>query len=129
MLKSKKYIGVYTYGDIEVPDGIPRIISDELFYIATDVLVKNKKHAGWSKAKAEYLLTTKLFCGHCKSLMVGVSGHSSTRKAYNYYSCNNTRLKSKKCNKKLESKDLIEDLVIKKCLEILTDKNIEKISD
>lgn len=32
MLQNKRYIGVYTYKDTEIPDGMPRIIDDDLFY-------------------------------------------------------------------------------------------------
>lgn len=126
LLKNKKYIGIYKYSDIEIPDAVPRLISDELFYEVADVLAKNKQYAGRSKAKVEYLLTTKLFCGHCKSMMVGYSGSSQTGKVYNYYTCNKSR--KKMCNKKIVRKDFIEDLVIQKCIEVLTDDNIEIIA-
>lgn len=126
ILKNKKYIGVYTYGDIEIKDGLPRIISDDLFNKVAEILVKNKKHAGRGRAKTEYLLTTKLFCGHCRAPMVGVSARSSTGKTYYYYSCNNARLKI--CHKKNVSKELIENAVLEKCRYILTDENITKIA-
>lgn len=126
LLKNKKYIGVYKYGDVEIPDGIPRIISDELFNEVAQVLEKNKKYAGRSKAKVEYLLTTKLFCGKCKSMMVGYSATSHTGKVYNYYACNKSR--KKECDKKIVSKKLIEDFVISQCCEMLTDENINKIA-
>lgn len=126
ILKNKKYIGVYTYGDIEIKDGLPRIISDDLFNKVAEILVKNKKHAGRGRAKTEYLLTTKLFCGHCRAPMVGVSARSSTGKTYYYYSCNNARLKI--CHKKNVSKELIENAVLEKCKYILTDENITKIA-
>lgn len=87
---------------------------------------RNKKNAGHNKAKIEYLLTTKLFCGHCRSPMVGVSAKSKTGRVYYYYSCNTARLKA--CHKKNVRKELIEDLVIKKCRELLTDENIKKIA-
>jgi len=126
MLKNKKYIGVYKYADIEVPDGMPRIISDELFYKVAEMMDKNKKAPARARAKEDYILTTKLFCGHCKSLMVGFSGTSSTGKTYNYYSCNNARLKT--CHKKNVQKDYIENLIIEECRKLLTDKNIAKIA-
>ena len=33
---------------------------------------KNKKAPARARAKVEYLLTTKLFCGHCKEMMTGL---------------------------------------------------------
>lgn len=126
ILRNKKYIGVYKYADIEIENGVPPIISDELFYRVAEILEKNQKNAGHNKAKVEYLLTTKLFCGHCHASMVGISARSKTGKIYYYYSCNNARLKI--CQKKNVKKELIEDLVIKKCRELLSNKNIEKIA-
>ena len=42
ILQNRKHIGEYSYRDIVVPDGIPAIISKELFALAQDRLVKNK---------------------------------------------------------------------------------------
>jgi len=89
MLSNKRYIGIYTYKDKEIKDGIARIISDELFYKVQEILQKNKKAPARAKAKDEYLLTTKLFCGHCKAMMTGMSGTARTGAIHNYYACNN----------------------------------------
>lgn len=126
ILKNRKYIGVYKYANVEIEDAVPRIVSDELFYRVAEILEKNKKNAGHNKAKVEYLLTTKLFCGHCRAPMVGVSARSKTGRIYYYYSCNNARVKM--CHKKNARKEKIENLVIKKCRELLSDDNIKKIA-
>lgn len=126
ILNNRKYIGEYKYGDIVIPDCIPRIVSDDLFNQVAEILVKNKHNAGHNKAKVDYLLTTKLFCGHCKSPMVGISGTSKYKKTYYYYSCNEFRKKN--CKKRNVRKELIEDLVVSKSREMLTDDNIRKIA-
>lgn len=126
IFNNRKYIGELNYGDIVIPDCVPRIIDEDLFNQVADILVKNKHNAGHNKAKVDYLLTTKLFCGHCKSPMVGISGTSKYKKTYYYYSCNEFRKKN--CKKRNVRKDLIEDLVVSKCLEMLTDDNISKIA-
>ena len=41
-----------------------------LFYKVQDIMQKNQKAPARAKAKTEYLLTTKLFCGNCKEMMV-----------------------------------------------------------
>ncbi|MEI3552621.1 MAG: zinc ribbon domain-containing protein [Acutalibacteraceae bacterium] len=79
-----------------------------------------------SKAKVEYLLTTKLFCGHCKEMMTGFSGKAKSGKVYRYYICNGT--KKKLCNKKMVGKEYVEDLVVRECQKLLTDRNIAKIA-
>ena len=40
-----------------------------------------------AKAKEDYLLTTKLFCGKCERMMVGESGKSHTGAMHYYYKC------------------------------------------
>ena len=89
-------------------------------------MAKNEKAPARSRAVEEYLLTTKLFCGYCHEMMTGVSGTSMTGQKYFYYVCNGA--KKKLCGKKAVRKNWIEDLVIKKCREILTDENIEIIA-
>lgn len=64
LLRNKRYIGYYICKDTETPGGMPRIIDDELFERVQRMLDRNKKAPARSKAKVEYLLTTKLFCGH-----------------------------------------------------------------
>lgn len=126
ILKNKRYIGTYTYKGEEIPDGMPRIISDELFNKVAEIMEKNKKAPARAKAKVEYLLTTKLFCGHCKEMMTGFSGTGKQGNVYRYYICNGT--KKKICHKKMVKKDYIEDLVVLQCRKLLTAANIEKIA-
>ena len=126
MLQNKRYIGIYTYKGTEIANGMPRIISDKLFYSVQAILEKNKKAPAHSKAKTEYLLTTKLFCGKCHALMTGFKGTSHTGAGYHYYKCGNT--KKKLCDKKSIRKEYIEDLVVNECRKLLTPDNIDKIA-
>lgn len=99
-----------------------------MFERAQQALVKNKKAPAKNKAvgENEYILTLKLFCGHCKEMMVGWSGTGKAKKIHRYYMCNNK--KKKICEKKNVRKKRIEDTVIQLCREMLTDENIEKIA-
>lgn len=126
MLKNKRYIGIYTYKGKEIPDGMPRIISDELFNKVAEIMEKNRKAPARARAKVEYLLTTKLFCGRCKEMMTGYSATGKQGVKYNYYICNGR--KAKKCEKGMVKKDYIENLVLSECRKILSPKNIEKIA-
>lgn len=58
--------------------------------------------------------------------MVGISGKSKLGRVYYYYSCNGTR--KKECHKKNVPKNYIEDIVVSKCKELLTTKNIDMIA-
>ena len=126
MLRNKRYIGTYLYKDIEVPDGIPRILDDELFERVQRILDRNAKAPARTRGEGEYLLTTKLFCGYCKEMMTGYGGTSKTGQQYRYYACKNA--KKRQCQKKVIRKKTIEDRVILECCKLLTDTNIEMIS-
>ena len=126
ILRNKRYVGYYIYKDTEIPDGMPRILEDELFERVQHILDRNKKAPARARGKEEYLLTTKLFCGYDRELMTGYGGTGKLGKVYHYYACNN--MKKKKCNKKIVSKEYIEDKIVLECRKLLTDKNIENIA-
>ncbi len=129
MLGNKKYLGIYIYGDIEIPGGVPQLIDEDLFNKVAQRMKLNKAAPGRFRAKAEYLLTTKLFCGYCKNMMIGHSSNQMSKKGviFNYYKCKNSG-KNKPCKKKMVHKDLIEDIVVRECVRLLTPKNIRRIA-
>lgn len=127
ILRNKRYIGIYTYKGTEIPDGMPRIINESLFYEVQEMMDKKKKAPARAKATVNYILSTKLFCGHCKAAMTGVSGTSSTSKKYYYYQCVTNR-RDKTCKKKKVSKAYIEDLVVTETRNLLTKETINKIA-
>ena len=126
LLRNKRYIGVYMYKGIETPGGMPRILDDELFNRVQSILNKNKTAPARTHGEGEYLLTTKLFCGHCKEMMIGYGGTGKSGKQYHYYICKKAR--KKKCNKKIISKDYIENRVVEECLKLLTEDRIKFIA-
>lgn len=122
ILTNKKYIGIYTHCGRQTKDGVPRIISDELFNKVQVEMEKNKKAPA---RKNIFLLTTKLFCGECGALMTGTSGNGYSKK-YHYYTCKNNRIKQ--CDKKSLSQGYVENLVVCETKNILTNENIDIIS-
>ena len=127
ILTNKRYIGYYLYKGIETPGGMPRILEDELFYRVQNIMKKNNVAPAHTHGENEYLLTTKLFCGYCKEMMVGYGGTGKSGKPYHYYNCKNAR--KKKCHKKIIGKKWIEDAVIAKCLSLLTSENCKYIAE
>ena len=123
MLKNRRYLGEYRYRDIVIPDGIPAIVSEDLFNRVQERRAKNKKAPARHKAVDEYLLTTKLFCGKDGVFMVGESGTSHTMKVHRYYRCVNTK-KKRLCDKKPIKKNFIEDRVVKATMEMIEDDNV-----
>ena len=129
MLKNRRYIGEYKYMDIVHKDSIPPIIDKELFDKVQEITEKNKRAPSRTKAKAEYLLTTKLYCGMCGAFMVGESGRGSTGNVHYYYKCANAK-KHRSCKKKTVKKDWIERLVVVETKRIVfQDDMIEYLAD
>ena len=106
LLKNERYRGIYIFDEIRIEGGMPRIVSDELFYKVQNVLRTKKNAQGRHRVNGDYLLTGKLFCGHCKRPMVGVSGNAPNGSTYYYYTCKGRREKA--CDKKSVSRDFIE---------------------
>lgn len=127
ILSNKRYIGIYTFKGTEKPCESLRIIDDDLFYKVQKIKNKNKAAPARKRAKEEYLLTPRLFCGYCHNLMIGYGGQSGTsKKYYQYYNCKKAKIGE--CRKEKIPKQYIEDLVVNKCREILTKENIDKIA-
>lgn len=95
LLRNKRYVGLYTYGDIEIPGGMPRIVSDDLFYAVQSKIEERKKSRARHRNGTDYILTSKLFCGNCNSLMTGYSGNGKGKK-YKYYACTESKTKNAK---------------------------------
>lgn len=129
MLANERYTGVYIYDDIRVEGGIPRIVSDELFWKVQEVLKTKKNPQGRHRVNGDYLLTGKLFCGRCKSPMVGISGTSKTGDKHYYYICQKKRME-KDCEKENVRRDVIEVAVARAIKEYaLQDDIISWIAD
>lgn len=124
MLSNRRYIGEYSFRNIVIPNGIPAIIPIELFDRVQEKLEKNKKAPARNKADENYLLTTKIFCGHCGTSMNGESGTSRNGTVHRYYKCHAAKKKLNDCKKKAVKKEWIEDLVIKETMSMLMDDNM-----
>lgn len=128
MFRNRRYIGVYTYKDIEVEGGVPAIIDKELFETVGRRLSANAEAPARGKAKVDYLLAGKLFCGHCGDSMNGESGTSKTGAVHNYYKCY-TKKRFHSCDKKPLRKEWIEMVVAQNAMALLTDEVIEELAD
>ena len=116
LVTNERYTGVYIYGETRIEGGIPQIIDR-----ATFDAVQTKLHSKANPRKSNnpqrrrrddsiYLLTGKLFCGHCKAPMVGVSGKSQGATPYYYYVCKGKRT-DHSCDKKNVRREYIEEFV------------------
>ena len=128
MFKNERYIGTYKYMDVKIENGIPAIIDKGTFADVQKRLKSQSSAPGRAKAKVDYLLAGKLFCGHCGSLMTGESGRGEYGGKYYYYTCSD-RKKHRKCDKKPLRKEYIERLVVQDALELLTPEMIDTLAD
>ncbi|KJS73320.1 MAG: recombinase [Desulfotomaculum sp. BICA1-6] len=141
ILRNKKYIGTYIFNRsasknpdgkrnnhlskspdkvIEIPNAIPAIIPESLFWRVQNKMNQNKKlnTTGGHKAKVVYLLSGLIWCGVCGKRMVGSSSTYKTRvtketKQRHYYLCNNAD-RTKTCINKKINKHTIEEYVLDK---------------
>ena len=129
VLKNRKYIGEYRYGKIVIPDKLPVIIDVELFEQVQRRMEVNRHAPARAKADEEYLLTTKLFCGHCGRMLAGESGRSRNGEVHYYYKCGGAKRKQG-CTLKAVKKRWIERTVVTATIaRVLHDDVIDRIAD
>ncbi|MFR5785976.1 MAG: recombinase family protein [Christensenellales bacterium] len=130
ILRNRKYIGEYHASGITVPNGIPAIVDVQLFndvQARLGVVASAKAH---NKADIPYLLTTKVFCGHCGSPMIGESGTGKGGATYRYYKCSCRKNRKGTCDKKTEPKDWLEENVVRQTVKnVLRPEVIKEISE
>lgn len=119
ILNNPMYTGKYTYKG-EFPRECPAIISAELFNKCKERSAAGKKLMGRKPGKVDYLLTGKLFCGHCGDKMTGDCGTSRNGEVHYYYNCH-TRKRLHTCKKKPELKDYLEWYVVEQTAEYVLD--------
>ena len=112
ILANERYVGRYDYlGEIVIEDAFPAIVSKDLKKRVRDRLKANAKAPGHAKAKVEYLLHGKLFCGECGAPMIGECGRGRHGATYYYYTCA-ARKKQHTCKKRNERKDELEASIV-----------------
>ena len=127
IIKNERYTGVYIWGDIRVPDGMPAIIDKTTFEEAQRMIRKSFRHI--EQGVGDYLLTGKAFCGYCGAAMIGDSGTSKDGTRYHYYSCQGHKAR-KGCRKRSIQKAALEDVVITYVMDrVLADENISATVD
>ena len=127
ILKNERYIGTYIWGSYRTENGMPAIISRAQWDAVQTSLHRSRRVV--RQGETDYLLTGKLFCGHCGSTMVGDSGTGKSGSKFYYYSCL-SRKRRKGCQKNSVRKDDIENKVINYLLDtILTDDMIDLIAE
>ena len=127
ILTNERYTGVYIWGDIRVPGGMPAIIEQSVYKEAQRMRGKTSRHV--EQNAVDYLLTGKAFCGHCSAAMIGDSGTSKSGTRHYYYTCQSRKAR-KGCDKKSLQKDYLEAAVVDFVLDhVLSEDQIGKTAD
>ena len=127
IINNDRYTGVYRWGSIVTPDGIPAIVSKSDFERAQTMKNKTARHV--NQGGTDYLLTGKAFCGICGAPLIGDSGTSHTGASHFYYTCRDRKNK-KSCTLKTCRKEELEKTVIDFVFDYcLTGKVKETIAD
>ncbi len=127
IIRNERYTGVYIYDDIRIEGGIPQIITQELFDKVKTIIAKRAR-APRTK-ETDYLLSGKLFCGHCGNLMTGETGTSKSGRIYRYYKCV-AQKRQHTCDKKPAPQAWIERLVTELTVKaVLQDDIITQIAE
>lgn len=127
-LRNPKYIGKFIYDGQEVAGACEPLIDEDTFYTVQNRLDSVAHAPAAGKAKQEYLLQGKAFCGHCGSPLVGESGRGRHGGHYYYYACAKKK-KSHTCPKKNEKKGFLEWFVVEQTVEyVLTPERIDYIA-
>ena len=127
ILSNEAYIGVYSWGNIRIPDGMPAIIDKTTWEAAQRM--KKKTTRTHTFTTADFLLTGKAFCACCGSSLAGDSGTSHTGNTYFYYSCMN-RKNHRSCTLRSYRKEVLEDGIIDFIMDhVLTGPSMEKLAE
>lgn len=130
MIHNKKYTGIVETNGEVFDNIIPRIIDDELFDKASHTMNANHNRGAKYKAKVEYLLIGKVFCGYCGERLTAEGGKGKGGEIRRYYKCSTLKRKKGPCECKTIRKELLEELVASKIkTAIFESKAMDKIAD
>lgn len=112
MLRNEKYMGVYTWSDIRVEGGMPRIIEPDEWRRAQSVKPRKQRHR---EEWREFPLAGKCICAGCGMNFNGSSAHGHGGR-YNYYTCRN------RCGVKPVRAEWLEDTIAAALREMLSSR-------
>ena len=130
VLHNKKYIGIVeTHGEI-FDNIVPAIIDKETFDRACTTSASNHIRGAHYKAKKEYLLSGKVFCGYCGAIVTAEGGKNARGNVFNYYKCSTIKIKKQKCELRTFRKEQLEEMVVEKVKKLfLENSDLEKIAE
>lgn len=123
IITNKKYKGTFVFDDVEIPEGVPKIVSERLFDSVQEKYNTTKKGPRNRRTDMKYYLIGKVYCGICGAPYVADGGVGKMGTYYGYYACKN-RKNHNGCPGKTLNKDHLEDMVDKKIKKALFDDDM-----
>ncbi len=124
MLRNTKYIGKCTINEVEYTNIFPQIIEESIFRRCNLIMDEHKHRQRQKQEDDIYILSGKLYCGHCGNLMTAETGTSKTGAIHKYYKCYGKKKKVKDCTKHNVRKEDIENFVFEKTKEYVLQTNV-----
>ena len=124
IIRNTKYMGVVVSNGIAYANIVPAIVDEQTFTICNKIMDNQRHKQKVVQEHSPYILSGKLFCGNCGTLMTAEDGTSHTGKVYHYYKCFNRKLHKGQCNKSNITKEKLEDMVLGKTVEYVLQPNL-----
>ena len=128
MLRNPVYAGKPVRNGQVILGLADQLVEDDLFDRVQRRLDASAKAPAAAKAEEPYLLSGKVFCGHCGARMVGESGKGRHGHIFRYYACPSKKRKHT-CDKQAEKKYFVEGYVVDQTIDyVLTPARMELIA-
>lgn len=130
LIRNTKYKGIVEYDDRILTNVTPAIVDEKTWDDCNRILDNQRHKQKCIQKHSEYILSGKLFCGNCGTLMTAETGTSQTGKLHHYYKCFGRKKNKKSCGKKSYRQQDLEDLVFKTTIEyVLRPEVIQQVAE
>lgn len=125
LLRSRRYLGEFEIQSVKY-EGIEPLVPAELFEQVQTMFPTSRNNAA-GRAKVNYLLSCKCFCGYCGTMLSGESGTGKSGKLYSYYKCGKKK-RGGSCELKPVKREVLETAVLQHTMtDMLTDEVIDRL--
>ena len=129
IIRNTKYKGIVINHGTVYPDIVPAIVDAETFDRCNELMDQQRHRQKTVQDHEPYILSGKLFCGYCGTLMTAETGTSKTGRVYRYYKCFQRKRNKDACRKNNISQPELEDKVFQTTVDyVLNPGTIEQIA-
>ncbi len=130
LIRNTKYKGIVEYDDRILTNVTPAIVDEKTWNDCNRILDNQRHKQKCIQKHSEYILSGKLFCGNCGTLMTAETGTSQTGKLHHYYKCFGRKKNKHRCKKKSYRQQELEDLVFKTTIDyVLQPQVIQAVAE